>query len=208
MRARRREMHGREPTGAEVDEAWADASDFANWRLQLHPNAHIELLREMLPGIASQFFARGWTITRFERKALLTSDSPIYLAPHPELPAGMSTGLVKAGGILMTLDRRTALLMNNVGDRDLVMSPRRRLCTLRQWCDRVQRATGDLPSPRRVACSPSAAEACKLAAGVRILIMAQIFTAQAARGSPARGSPPRERAALDASGSLPAKDPR
>ena len=123
MRENLRELHGREPTDAEVDEAWADASDFDNWRLPLHPNAHIKLIGEMLPGTVSQFFARGWTITRFERKTLLTSDSPIYLAPHPDQPAGMGTGLVTAGGILMTLDRRTALLMNDVGDQDLVMPP-------------------------------------------------------------------------------------
>ena len=113
-----REHLGREPTDAEVDQAWNGATDFDSYSIKAHRNEHLKIMLDLLPGTASMFYARGWTLIRFQRKALITCDNPVHLVPAPDHPRWSGIGLVTAAQIFVPLDRRMALLMGDTSDSD------------------------------------------------------------------------------------------
>jgi hypothetical protein len=118
IRVRLRERDGREPTHAEVDEAWTEYSDFDSYWVEPHQNDHIKSMLDTLPMAFSMFYDRGWALFRFERRALITSDNPVVLIPADDHPSFLGVGLRNAGGIYVPLDRRVGLLMIDKGMPD------------------------------------------------------------------------------------------
>jgi Protein of unknown function (DUF4238) len=57
------------------------------------------------------FFLRPWALVRFDRKRLLTCDTPISLHPFPDAPAGSAVGIGTAGHITFPMSRTTGLVM-------------------------------------------------------------------------------------------------
>ncbi|MFA1543495.1 DUF4238 domain-containing protein [Actinomadura monticuli] len=113
-----RDRLGREPTDSEVATNWATLSNFDSYAVESHPHNHLKIMLSLWPDTTAMFCARGWTVVRFERKALITCDAPVYLAPAPDHPEWAGIGLATAGTILVPLDRRVALLMGEVGAPD------------------------------------------------------------------------------------------
>jgi hypothetical protein len=122
MRKVLEEIEGRPATDAEVEEWWAEMTDFDSYHVVNHPNAHIKQIGRLLPGTFAQFCHRGWTIVRFIRKAMITTDTPVALLRGPNDASDSPVGLETAGGILVPLDRRVALLMTEVGAQDLQLT--------------------------------------------------------------------------------------
>jgi hypothetical protein len=118
IRAALRERDGREPTDAEVDEVWAEYTDFDSYRVEPHRNHHIKTMLDSLPLAVPMFYDRGWILFRFRRRALVTSDNPVVLIPADDHPSFLGVGISNAGGILVPLDRRVGLLMIGKGTRD------------------------------------------------------------------------------------------
>jgi hypothetical protein len=112
------ERAGEPVSDAEVDAAWAIHTDFDSYKVRAHPNRHLRMMGELLPGTTAMFFDRGWSIIQFERKALTTCDTPVVLVPARDHPPGMGIGLVNAKQILIPLDRRAALVMDELGAPD------------------------------------------------------------------------------------------
>jgi hypothetical protein len=69
-------------------------------------------LGDLLPGVTQSLLDRSWLLTVFERKALATSDHPVYVVPNEELRRiGMGTGIENATVIHAPLTRRHSLAM-------------------------------------------------------------------------------------------------
>jgi len=118
-----REALGREPSPAEIDREWERLSDFDGYTVKPHPNGHLSLLMTLWPGTAHMFHDRGWSVVRFEHKALVTSDNPVHLVPAPDHPEWSGVGLATAAQIFLPLDRRVGLIMGEVGGKDMQAAP-------------------------------------------------------------------------------------
>ncbi|MBF4632738.1 DUF4238 domain-containing protein [Clavibacter michiganensis subsp. phaseoli] len=96
-----------------VDRMWAEAvrpegppitvssGDFAQQML--------ETATELLPAIVG----RPWTLVRFNRRSLVTSDHPVSLVPQPDSGPHDGVGYLTAWGIAMPLTRKLGLIMSD-----------------------------------------------------------------------------------------------
>ncbi|MFI5864661.1 DUF4238 domain-containing protein [Streptomyces sp. NPDC051546] len=119
MRAALESVEGRSVTYAEVDEMWALMTDFEDYKYEAHQNLHIHSMNRSFPGTAAGFFGRGWNVVHFTRKALITTDTPVVLMKGPGEDPGLPIGTATAGGVLVPLDRRMALIMGEPHTVDL-----------------------------------------------------------------------------------------
>ncbi|MFJ2793962.1 DUF4238 domain-containing protein [Streptomyces sp. NPDC087290] len=125
MREALEAVEGRAVSEAEVDEAWQLMTDFDDYTLEPHQNDHIAMMGRLFRGTALQFYGRSWNLIHFQRKALITTDTPVVLmkpfGQDPQLPIGTAT----AGGVLVALDRRVGLIMANdqLGDAQIPGTP-------------------------------------------------------------------------------------
>ena len=78
-------------------------------------------LADLLPRVTQSLLDRSWLLTVFERKALATSDHPVYVVPNEDLTEmGMGTGIENAMVIHAPLTCRhslaTLLICLSLGD--------------------------------------------------------------------------------------------
>ncbi|MFJ8476578.1 DUF4238 domain-containing protein [Kitasatospora sp. NPDC094011] len=121
MREALEAIEGRKVSEAEVDEGWELMADFDDYILEPHQNDHIAMMSRLFRGAAWRLYGRSWNLIYFQRKPLVTTDTPVVLikplGQDPRLPTGTAT----AGGVLVALDRRVALLMTDdqLGDAQM-----------------------------------------------------------------------------------------
>lgn len=110
-------IEGRQVSDAEVREGWDLIKDFDDWKLELPREQHVgdtlELAQEFSPGVAAVY---EWSVVRFRRKHLLTTDAPVLLVPHRKWPAWSGVGLLTAGHLYFPVDRHTALVLTSKVD--------------------------------------------------------------------------------------------
>lgn len=106
------------PSDEDVERLWmAMTSDFDGWSLKLPAAHHLKSSFEMLEGMARILrFGYHWSVQRWARRSLLTSDNPVVLAPGPDHQPVYGIGLGTAGTIMMAIDRRNALVLTNRDD--------------------------------------------------------------------------------------------
>ncbi|MGX5769757.1 DUF4238 domain-containing protein [Microbacterium trichothecenolyticum] len=75
--------------------------------------SHIGQIGYLLPRLIRYITGRPWTLIRFARRGLITSDAPVSLVPDPSMPAHMRMGLMTARGFTFPLNRHTALVMSS-----------------------------------------------------------------------------------------------
>lgn len=94
-----------------VDREWVDL--FKNpLRAQVHANHHLQQLAQMLPRVTQSLLDRRWLLTIFQRKALATSDHPVFVVPNTaSARMGMGTGIENATVLHAPLTRRHSLAM-------------------------------------------------------------------------------------------------
>ena len=84
----------------------------APFHAEASANHHLQHLADLLPRVTQSLLDRSWLLTVFERKALATSDHPVYVVPNEELTRmGMGTGIDNATVIHVPLTRRHSLAM-------------------------------------------------------------------------------------------------
>ncbi|MCU1491815.1 MAG: hypothetical protein JWM85_3220 [Acidimicrobiaceae bacterium] len=109
---------GRPPTEEEVTEAWVSVGDL-NWNVSRQSEAHLvdsfKLLDEFLEPFTMTY---SWHVMRWDRRHLLTSDSPIILAANPEMPQIYGVGMANAQVIYFPVSRSCCLLLRNRVDPD------------------------------------------------------------------------------------------
>jgi hypothetical protein len=94
-----------------VNQEWVGL--FQNpWRAEAGAEHHMHHLAAMLPRVTQSLLDRSWLLTVYERKALATSDHPVYVVPNEELTRmGVGTGIENATVIHAPLTRRHSLAM-------------------------------------------------------------------------------------------------
>lgn len=97
-------------------------TQFEQYRVENARALHLEAIDRRLPSLADAFSQRGWQVVRFSVDALVTTDTPVVLMRGPGDDPPMPVGTVTAGGILVPLDRRVALVMIERGDPDLELA--------------------------------------------------------------------------------------
>jgi hypothetical protein len=82
------------------------------FRAEARAEHHMQHLADLLPRVTQSLLDRSWLLTVYERKALATSDHPVYVVPNEELTRmGMGTGIENATVIHAPLTRRHSLAM-------------------------------------------------------------------------------------------------
>ena len=91
--------------------AWeiADLTQQSGTRIEIPALHHIQLMEKLLPVVLKRIWNSSWILFTFERRSLLTSDTPVYLLPQEYHPEWSGLGLRHAAGWLIPAGRRVAL---------------------------------------------------------------------------------------------------
>lgn len=91
--------------------------DFDEWKVERRREVHIadslKMLDDFSPMLARTY---SWHVMRWERRHLLTCDSPLVLVPDPEMPPVYGVGLATAQTIYISISRSCCLLLRNRAD--------------------------------------------------------------------------------------------
>lgn len=101
----------------ELDREWRDITKPGGPDIIPDANQHAHLLMRLLPGTSAYLRDSHWTLFRFDRRSITTSDHPVSLVVAPDYPEWQGVGIATADVFLVPLSRRTAL----------TIQPRRRL---------------------------------------------------------------------------------
>lgn len=104
---------GYDPSPEQEDRIWAEATPAGGLPISFSNIAHIQHMVNTAEKLTPYFAARPWSLVRFERRSLVTSDSPVSLICNPEDGAWEGVGFMKAWGITFPLTRKLGLLMND-----------------------------------------------------------------------------------------------
>ena len=107
----------------EVEQRWAEKTDFSSYTVEPPVVHHLASLADGIPAAADVLMQRGWVLYRFARKKLITTDHPVILIRDPRTPSFLGVGLATAAGVALSLDRRVALLMSAPGAPDRAGAP-------------------------------------------------------------------------------------
>lgn len=163
-------------TTEQADRVWRDATQPGGPPVRLQARGHIEQINALLPEILPYFTGRPWGLFRFDRRSLLTCDTPVSLMPDPAALNG-AAGLLATPGIVFPLTRKVGLILASAepligrtpveevrrGRMDFEMEPTTSdakainastLGNTREWIfhhpDDAHLVTVDLPKPRQV----------------------------------------------------------
>lgn len=100
---------GREVLDDELDREWRDITKPGGPDLTPEANEHIRILMDLLPGMAAYLHDGRWTVFRFQRRSIVTSDHPVSLLVGGDYPAWQGVGIATAELFAVPLGRRTAL---------------------------------------------------------------------------------------------------
>lgn len=92
---------------------WEQATKPGGPPIALAPIAHIRQMAEVVDKLLPYIAGRPWTLVRFDKRSLLTSDAPVGLVPHADNEPWQGTGFMTAWGITYPLTRKLGLLMSN-----------------------------------------------------------------------------------------------
>lgn len=107
---------GRSVDDEELDAEWTDLTKPGGPDLEPDSLPHIALVSEMWPALAAYFLASHWTLIRFKRRSLVTSDNPVTMSAHPASSPFDGVGWFSAGAILVPLTRHLALVIRPMED--------------------------------------------------------------------------------------------
>jgi hypothetical protein len=102
---------GRPIDDLRLDAEWADLTQPGGPELEEDIDHHIRTVLDLLEPTATMLASLQWSLSVFERKALVTSDHPVVLVPHDGEPAWSGVGLANAGGYALPLARRLGLVI-------------------------------------------------------------------------------------------------
>lgn len=100
---------GRSVSEEELDWEWRDITKPGGPDLEPNVREHLQLLMSLLDGTSRYLHDCHWTLYRFSRRALITSDHPVSLLVDSNYPSWQGIGIVTADLFLVPLSRRLAL---------------------------------------------------------------------------------------------------
>lgn len=100
----------------ELESEWADITKPTGPDLISDPAMHIKLLMDLWQPTMRLVMARTWTVFRFSRRSLVTSDHPVSLVAGPSHPKGLGVGLATAQAFILLLSRKTGLMIGEIDE--------------------------------------------------------------------------------------------
>jgi hypothetical protein len=104
---------GRELSDEELDSLWEATTRPEGPRIKRPKAAHIDQMLKLADEITKYILGRPWSLARFVRRSLITSDSPVGLVGDPDEEPWRGIGFMTAWGITFPLSRKLGLLMTN-----------------------------------------------------------------------------------------------
>jgi hypothetical protein len=108
------ENQGREVSDELLEELWAQATQPEGPPIKQTNVEHIQHMAELSEELVKYIIGRPWTLVRFERRSLVTSDAPVGLIGDPRDEPWQGVGYMTAWGITFPLTRKLGLLMSSV----------------------------------------------------------------------------------------------
>ena len=129
-----RQRYGVEVDDDEAEEVWRQATQPGGPPIAITPEEHIAQLLQLAAEILPYISGRPWSLVRFQRRSLITCDSPVALVPHPQDEPWRGVGFLTALAITFPLTRRLGLLMGDI----------RQLAEANIQVERVRAGEGDI----------------------------------------------------------------
>ncbi|MFF5232064.1 DUF4238 domain-containing protein [Dactylosporangium sp. NPDC000521] len=98
-------------TNEELDWEWDDLTKPGGPELIPSAREHLQLLVSLVDPMTAYLHDAQWSVIRFKRRALLTSDEPVSLLVRSDYPAWRGVGIATADAFLLPLNRRMAMLV-------------------------------------------------------------------------------------------------
>lgn len=109
----RLERHGQTLPDEKVQQLWDEATRPEGPPVQVSHAEFAEQMLETADGLLKYLIGRPWTLVRFDRRSLITSDSPVSLVAQPDANEWAGVGYMTAWGITMPLARKLGLIMGD-----------------------------------------------------------------------------------------------
>ncbi|MEU0083644.1 DUF4238 domain-containing protein [Streptomyces sp. NPDC006274] len=109
LRSLIQEAEERVVSDEELDIEWHDLTKPGGPDMAADANDHIRLLMNLLPSTSTYLNDCQWTLYKFTRRSIITSDHPVSLVVAPDYPAWQGVGIFTADLFLVPLSRRHAL---------------------------------------------------------------------------------------------------
>lgn len=100
-------------TVVEADTLWREGNQVGGPPLTLSTSVFTGHLATSLPAVYPYFAGRPWVLARFNRRSLLTSDTPIALAPDGEAQPFSGVGVGSAMAMTVPLTRNIGLVLSS-----------------------------------------------------------------------------------------------
>ena len=97
----------------QAESIWDQATRPGGPPISISPLVHIEQMAELSEAMLPFIVGRPWTLIRFERRSLVTSDTPVGLVPHGDSEPWSGVGFGTAWGVTFPLTRKLGLLMSD-----------------------------------------------------------------------------------------------
>ncbi|WFE56599.1 DUF4238 domain-containing protein [Micromonospora sp. WMMD712] len=97
-------------TDDELDWEWRDLTKPGGPELIPSAHEHLQLLISLVDPMTAYLNDAQWSVIRFKRRALLTSDEPVSLLVRSDYPAWRGVGIATADAFLLPLNRHMAML--------------------------------------------------------------------------------------------------
>lgn len=104
---------GVDPSPELEERIWADATQPGGPPVRFRNAVHIAHTLDTASELTPYFATRPWTLVRFDRRSLITSDAPVSLIRHPDDEDWAGVGYLTAWGIAFPLTRKLGLLMSD-----------------------------------------------------------------------------------------------
>jgi Protein of unknown function (DUF4238) len=92
---------------------WQEATRPGGPPIRVQPIAHIEQIVELSEALLPYIVGRPWTLVRFDKRSLVTCDTPVGLVPHGDHEPWSGVGFMTAWGVTYPLTRKLGLLMTD-----------------------------------------------------------------------------------------------
>lgn len=102
-----------DPTPGQEDRIWHEATQPGGPPIGFSNLTHIQNAVETAIALTPYLATRPWTLVRFDRRSLITSDAPVSLVRRPDDALWEGVGFATAWGVLFPLTRKLGLLMSD-----------------------------------------------------------------------------------------------
>lgn len=104
---------GFDPSPKQEDRVWDEATQPGGPPIGFDNLTHIQNTVETAIELTPYLATRPWTLVRFDRRSLITSDAPISLIRRPDDEPWEGVGYATAWGVTFPLTRKMGLLMSD-----------------------------------------------------------------------------------------------